>query len=63
MRATILDLRYRTKDVLKAVERGETGNGSLSRKAQGPYLAVIAKERRARFGKSFWDVEEPQGYA
>jgi prevent-host-death family protein len=24
MRATILDLRYRTKDVLKAVERGET---------------------------------------
>jgi prevent-host-death family protein len=24
MKATILDLRYRTKDVLKAVERGET---------------------------------------
>lgn len=24
MNATILDLRYRTKDVLKAVERGET---------------------------------------
>jgi prevent-host-death family protein len=24
MKATVLDLRYRTKDVLKAVERGET---------------------------------------
>ena len=24
MKASILDLRYRTKDVLKAVERGET---------------------------------------
>jgi antitoxin (DNA-binding transcriptional repressor) of toxin-antitoxin stability system len=24
MKATILDLRYRTKDVLKAIERGET---------------------------------------
>jgi prevent-host-death family protein len=24
MKATVLDLRYRTKDILKAVERGET---------------------------------------
>jgi prevent-host-death family protein len=24
MKATVLDLRYRTKDVLRAVERGET---------------------------------------
>ncbi len=47
MKANILDLRYRTKDVLKAVERGET----VTVLHRGKVKARIVPEPAARPAK------------
>jgi prevent-host-death family protein len=43
MRATILDLRYRTKEVLRAVERGETVTILYRGKEKARILPVATK--------------------
>lgn len=48
MRATILDLRYRTKDVLKAVERGETVTVLYRGKEKALIQPIPAKARQAK---------------
>jgi prevent-host-death family protein len=47
MKATVLDLRYRTKDVLKAVERGETVTVSYRGKEKARITPVLASPVRA----------------
>lgn len=47
MKASILDLRYRTKDVLKAVERGETVT-VLYRGKEKARILPVAQEPGAR---------------
>ena len=44
MKATVLDLRYRTKDILKAVERGE----SVTVLYRGKEKAIIQPIRNGR---------------
>jgi len=46
VKATILDLRYRTKDVLKAVERGETITVLHRGKVKASIVPAPAKARR-----------------
>jgi prevent-host-death family protein len=46
MKATILDLRYRTKDVLKAVERGETVTVLYRGKEKARILPPPSKKQR-----------------
>jgi prevent-host-death family protein len=48
MRATILDLRYRTKDVLKAVERGETVTVLYRGKEKALIQPIPSKPRRPK---------------
>jgi len=47
MKATVLDLRYRTKDVLKAVERGETVTVLYRGKEKARITPVLASPVRA----------------
>jgi prevent-host-death family protein len=47
MKATILDLRYRTKDVLKAVERGETVTVLYRGKEKARIMPVLSTPVRA----------------
>ena len=46
MKATVLDLRYRTKDVLKAVERGETVTVLYRGKEKARILPRPSKKQR-----------------
>ena len=46
MKATVLDLRYRTKDVLKAVERGETVTVLHRGKEKARILPLPSKKQR-----------------
>jgi prevent-host-death family protein len=46
MKATVLDLRYRTKDVLKAVERGETVTVLYRGKEKARILPPPSKKQR-----------------
>jgi prevent-host-death family protein len=46
MKATISDLRYRTKDVLKAVERGETVTVLCRGKEKARIVPLPSKKRR-----------------
>jgi prevent-host-death family protein len=48
MKATVLDLRYRTKDVLKAVERGETVTVLYRGKEKALIQPIPSKPRRAK---------------
>lgn len=48
MQATIVDLRYRTKDVLRAVERGETVTVLYRGKERARILPVAGKRPAAR---------------
>ena len=56
MKATILDLRYRTKEVLKAVERGETVTVLYRGREKARILPIATKndsfkpERHQAFG-------------
>jgi prevent-host-death family protein len=56
MKATILDLRYRTKEVLKAVERGETVTVLYRGREKAQILPIATKndslkpERHKAFG-------------
>ena len=54
MKATTLDLRYRTKDVLKAVERGETVVVSYRGKAKAKIVPLSSSKAAAlRAGDAF----------
>lgn len=54
MKATTLDLRYRTKDVLKAVERGETVVVSYRGKAKAQIVPLSpSKAAGLRTGDAF----------
>jgi len=54
MKATTLDLRYRTKDVLKAVERGETVVVSYRGKAKAQIVPLSSsKAASLRTGEAF----------
>ena len=55
MKATVLDLRYRTKDVLKAVERGETVTVLYRGKEKARILPPPSKKQRGdlRTDKAF----------
>jgi prevent-host-death family protein len=46
MKATVFDLRYRTKDVLKAVERGETVTVLHRGKEKARILPAPSKKQR-----------------
>jgi prevent-host-death family protein len=48
MKATVLDLRYRTKDVLKAVERGETVTVLYRGKEKALIQPIRSKPLRAK---------------
>ena len=48
MKATVLDLRYRTKDVLKAVEPGETVTVLYRGKEKALIQPIPSKPRRAK---------------
>jgi len=48
MKATVLDLRYRTKDVLKAVERGETVTVLYRGKEKALIQPIPSKPRRTK---------------
>jgi prevent-host-death family protein len=70
MKATVLDLRYRTKDVLKAVERGETVTVLYRGKEKAAVQPIPTKSRRtkisadAAFGmwKDRKDLRDVEGY-
>jgi len=68
MRATILDLRYRTKDVLKAVERGETVTVLYRGKPKARILPLSRKnaglDSEKAFGmwKSRKDMRDPSAF-
>jgi prevent-host-death family protein len=67
MNATILDLRYRTKDVLKAVERGETVTVLYRGKAKArimPLPEEAGLDSEAAFGlwKDRVDLRDPSTY-
>jgi prevent-host-death family protein len=48
MKATVLDLRYRTKDVLRAVERGETVTVLYRGKEKALIQPIPSKPRRTK---------------
>jgi prevent-host-death family protein len=70
MQATIVDLRYRMKDVLKAVERGETVTVLYRGKEKARILPVPGKRPAARLDASeafgLWkdreDLRDVRGY-
>jgi len=70
MKATIVDLRYRTKDVLKAVERGETVTVLYRGKAKARILPIPEKgsgsklDSQEAFGlwKDREDLRDVRGY-
>jgi prevent-host-death family protein len=70
MKATILDLRYRMKDVLKAVERGETVTVLYRGKEKACILPAAGKPTAASLdaGEAFglWkdreDLRDVPGY-
>jgi prevent-host-death family protein len=67
MNATILDLRYRTKDVLKAVERGETVTVLYRGKAKARIMPLPEKaglDSETAFGlwKDRADLRDPSAY-
>ena len=64
MKATTLDLRYRTKDVLKAVERGETVIVSYRGKAKAQIVPLSsAKTTALKTGEAFglWKDRKDMG--
>ena len=64
MKATTLDLRYRTKDVLKAVERGETVTVLYRGKAKAQIVPLAATKPAAlRTGEAFglWKDRKDMG--
>jgi prevent-host-death family protein len=70
MKATVLDLRYRTKDVLRAVERGETVTLLHRGKEKAVIQPIPTKSRKkkistdAAFGmwKDRKDLRDVEGY-
>lgn len=70
MKATIVDLRYRMKEVLRAVERGETVTVLYRGRAKAQILPVAEKRGAARLDASpafgLWkdreDLREVSGY-
>jgi len=56
MKATVLDLRYRTKDILKAVERGETVTVLYRGKEKARILPPLPQANRK-------DVFSDKGFA
>ncbi len=70
MKATVRDLRYRTKQVLEAVERGEVVTVLYRGKEKARLIPLPAGGRRANLipGKAFgmWkdrhDLEDVSGY-
>jgi len=69
MKATIVDLRYRMKDVLRAIDRGETVT-VLHRGKEKARLMPIAAKKRARVADhpavGMWadrkDMADPAAY-
>jgi prevent-host-death family protein len=70
MKATIVDLRYRMKEVLSAVERGETVTVLYRGKAKARILPISEKRNDAKvkehpaFGmwKDRRDMRDPKAY-
>jgi antitoxin (DNA-binding transcriptional repressor) of toxin-antitoxin stability system len=70
MKATILDLRYRMKDVLRAIDRGETVTVLYRGKEKARILPIAGKGEDARaedqdfFGmwKDRQELADPAGY-
>ena len=48
MKATIVDLRYRMKDVLRAIDRGETVTVSYRGKEKAKLVPITAPEEEPR---------------
>jgi len=66
MKATTLDLRYRTKDVLKAVERGETITVLYRGQAKAQIVPLsTSKVTELRVGEAFglWKDRKDMGDA
>lgn len=66
MKATTLDLRYRTKDVLKAVERGETITVLYRGQAKAQIVPLPSpKATELRVGEAFglWKDRKDMGDA
>jgi antitoxin (DNA-binding transcriptional repressor) of toxin-antitoxin stability system len=64
MKATTLDLRYRTKDVLKAVERGETITILYRGQAKAQIVPLASSNATAlRTGEAFglWKDRKDMG--
>ena len=70
MKATIVDLRYRMKDVLSAVERGETVTVLYRGKPKAKIVPFSKKEALAKIAKDpafgMWtdreDMRDPAAY-
>jgi antitoxin (DNA-binding transcriptional repressor) of toxin-antitoxin stability system len=70
MKANIVDLRYRMKDVLRAIDRGETVTVLYRGKERARLMPIAARKRKASVGDDpafgMWadreDMADPAAY-